>query len=199
MGRHQQDRAREGDGAVGSPLSYSAPQGVVAVERDEGGAVVVRMPRARLWAALAVWVPALMVSGGMCVALAWGLRGARPAAIVGGVVCFGILLGLSAVHAAIHLGRAVTAAVLAAEVRVADQVLSVRLPGFCRVIEYRWERGQVEDVRMFFPVSQWERRWRVVLWVASEDGHTVGLRLVRPTEESVVREMEEALRAALGL
>jgi hypothetical protein len=146
---------------------------------------------------LALWTTALFVSLGLCALLVRILSHLRAPAVIFAWLLFGLPLAISALKAALNLARIVTANVVQAEIRVLDRTLYVRLPGLCRAVEYEWERGEVADLWMTWPKLT-PRRWGVDLWVLSDDGHEVCLKLTSPGVQAAA-EMEQSLRAALGL
>jgi hypothetical protein len=180
-------------------LGYATPSGRVALEQHTDG-VVARLPVQALGSVLAVWLTALFVSLGLLGGLAWVVFESgviqTPAALIALIFIAAPIVG-SAVVAMVSLAHDVTSCVVAGEIRVIDRSLSIRLPGFCRALEYDWERGQVDDLRL----SRYKRSWARVemeLWVLSDDGHQVVLKLVWPGEDGMDA-MEKSLRAALGL
>jgi hypothetical protein len=172
------------------------------MERRPDG-VVIRLPLRNLGLVLSIWVTALLISIALTSGLAWLLWQARAWDHLSGSLCAAaalliivLPLLLSAISAATNLTRGVTECIVQAELRVKDKILSVRIPGFCRAIEYEWQRGEVENLRLIRPKSSSRKQW-MDLWVLSLDGHEARIALIFPGEDSAAA-MEQALRAALG-
>lgn len=181
-------------------LHYATPLGQLSMERRPDG-VVIRLPLRNLTIVLSTWVTALLISLALLAGFAWLFYEARgweqllmsPCAVVATLLIVVPLL-LSAISAARNLARGVTECIVQAELRVIDKALSIRIPGFCRAVEYEWQRGEVENLRLIRPS---QRQRSIDLWVLSLDGHEARVILIYPGKDSADA-IEQALRAALG-
>lgn len=183
-------------------LQYETSRGTISLER-RGGEIIARFPISRLAPVLSIWITALLISIGLCSGLLWILFKAfawQNPDVVCAMFAFILLAApvvMSLFWAVINLVRGVTECIVIPEVRVRDRCLWLRIPGTCRALQYDWERGEIENLRLIRPKRRRMPR-TMELWVLSDDGHEARIKLPWPGEESAAS-VEQALRGALGL